>query len=354
LPEDNPWGDRQLAVDEKEFYSMLKKGVTFSNDPGKEFEYSNLGYAMLGQIVQKVSGEPYDHYVTKNILEPLGMKHTYWEYTAVPEKNLALGYRYLEGKWVVQPMLHHGVYGAMGGLITTIEDFAKYVSFHLSAWPPQQAKNGPLKTSSIREMQKMWQFESMYMRRRSPGAGECPMVSGYGYGLDRTTDCQDRLFIGHSGGLPGFGSHWMIMPQYGVGIFSFANVTYAPAGYFNRHVLDTLTTIEGLKPYKIPVSAMLEQRKNELVQLLPNWKGAETSGIFADNFFMDYFTDTLVRQCNRIFSEAGKITGIQEMVAENNLRGYFIIKGTAADIRISFTLTPENPAMIQEFNIRKL
>jgi CubicO group peptidase (beta-lactamase class C family) len=63
------------------------------------------------------------------------MTHTYWEYTKVPKEQLALGYRWLDGKWVEQPLLHDGAYGAMGGLITTIEDFSKYMAIHMNAWP---------------------------------------------------------------------------------------------------------------------------------------------------------------------------------------------------------------------------
>jgi hypothetical protein len=53
----------------------------------------------------------------------------------VPKGQLALGYRWLDDKWVEQPLLHDGAYGAMGGLITTIEDFSKYMAVHMNAWP---------------------------------------------------------------------------------------------------------------------------------------------------------------------------------------------------------------------------
>jgi hypothetical protein len=54
-------------------------------------------------------------------------------------KELALGYRWLDGKWIPQPLEHDGVYGAMGGLITTMEDYGKYVAFHQAAWPTSDA-----------------------------------------------------------------------------------------------------------------------------------------------------------------------------------------------------------------------
>src|SRR6187399_251539 len=68
FPEDNPWGDRQLAKTDNEMIAMIKNGISFSNDPGLKYEYSNMGFAMLGYIVKKVSGLSYETYITKNIL----------------------------------------------------------------------------------------------------------------------------------------------------------------------------------------------------------------------------------------------------------------------------------------------
>ncbi len=59
FPEDNPWGDQQLAATEEEFSAMMKRGIPFSNSPGLAYEYSNLGFAILGRIVVRVSGMPY-------------------------------------------------------------------------------------------------------------------------------------------------------------------------------------------------------------------------------------------------------------------------------------------------------
>ncbi|MDB4903204.1 MAG: serine hydrolase [Mucilaginibacter sp.] len=162
FPEDNPWGDRQLADSDDELIAMYKKGVAFSNDPGLGYEYSNLGFATLGYIIKKVSGKTYEEYITENILKPLGMTHTYWEYDKVPADKLAHGYRWLDNNWAEQPLLHDGSYGAMGGLITTIEDFTKYMAVHLDAWPPRDdAETGPVKRSSVREMQYPWDFNSL-------------------------------------------------------------------------------------------------------------------------------------------------------------------------------------------------
>lgn len=351
-PEDNPWGDRQLAVSDDELLAIYKKGVSFSNNPGTGYEYSNLGFATLGYIIKKVSGRTYEQYINDNILKPLGMTHTYWEYTEVPKEQLALGYRWLDNEWVEQPLLHDGAYGAMGGLITSIEDFSKYIAVHIAAWPARDdAETSPVKRSSIREMQYPWDLSYLSANAKTTTGRPCPNVSAYAYGLRWAKDCENRVYIGHTGGLPGFGSNWNILPDYGVGVVSFANLTYARASYPNSAALDTLLALSGIKPRALPASDILDQRKNDLLKVIADWSKAKQSGIFADNFFMDYFPDKLKAATEEAFAKAGKTITISDVVPENQLRGYFIIKGEKANIRVSFTLTPENPPLIQEYHL---
>jgi len=53
-----------------------------------------------------------------------------------------------------------------------------------------------------------------------------------------------------------------------------------------------------------------------------------------------------------LLSFAGKIITIGDVVPENQMRGYFMLTGEQANIKVSFTLTPENPALIQEYHIK--
>jgi hypothetical protein len=158
--------------------------------------------------------------------------------------------------------------------------------------------------------------------------------------------------VGHSGGLPGFGSNWRILPEYGLGVMLFANVTYAPTAAINMRIIDTLLKLTNLKPYTLKPSAILTQRRNELVKLLPNFTNAEKSGIFAENFFPDYPINDLQKEATAIFDKVGKIVSVEELIPENQLRGSFIIVCEKGKIEVRFTLTPENPALIQEYHIR--
>lgn len=355
FPEDNPWGDRQLADTDAELIVMIKKGISFSNAPGIAYEYSNMGFAMQGYIIKKVTGTPYSEYIEKNIWKPLGMTQAQWEYSKVPAGELAHGYRWINGNWREEALLHDGIYGAMGGMITSIESFSKYVALHQSAWPVRNdAETGPVKRSSLREMHQPWRFIGLNSNYKYPSGRACAITSAYGYGLNWSHDCEGREYVAHSGGLPGFGSNWRFLPEYGLGVILFANVTYAPTTPPNFAVLDTLIRLAKLQPRQLPPSGILTQRRDELVKLLPDFTNAVNSGIFAENFFADYIPDSLKKEAAAIFVKAGKITTVRELVPENQLRGYFIMEGEKANVWVSFTLTPENPALIQEYHIRAI
>ncbi len=349
FPEDNPWGDRQLADSDDELRRFIENNVSFSNVPGVAFEYSNLGFALLGQIVQKVSGMEFQQYTMANIFKPLGMNATVWEYEKAQPKNLALGYNWIDESHVNIPLEHHGSYGAMGGLITSIEDFTHYVALHLSAWPPRSGEEtGPLKRSSLREMHHPWRFDALMADYRYPNGKECPSASAYAYGLRWVRDCIGKVYLGHSGGLPGFGSNWTMMPNYGLAVMSFDNITYGGTSTVNTAVLDTIITLAELKPRTLPVSDILEQRKNVLVKILPDWNGAESPGLFAENFFKDNRLKDLVKRTKELYEEAGEITNIGPITPLNQLRGTFILTGKKKNLEVFFTLTPEKAPLIQQ------
>jgi CubicO group peptidase (beta-lactamase class C family) len=213
FPEDNPWGDRQLGISDEAFSAMLKKGIQFQIIQERPMNIAIWDLLSWGACIRNISGKTYQSYIEDEIWKPLGMRNTYWEYEKVPKGSLALGYRYINNEWVEQPMEHDGAYGAMGGMLTTIEDFTKYVAFHLSAWPERdEAEKGPIKRSSVREMQFPWNLSGINPMSKYPNGKMGMSVSAYGYGLSWTQDYAQRRFIAHSGGLPGFGSQWRIFP----------------------------------------------------------------------------------------------------------------------------------------------
>lgn len=355
FPEDNPWGDRQLADTDKELQAFLNEGINFSNAPGVAYEYSNLGFALLGKIITTVSGQPFQQYIRENIWQPLQMHTSSWEYSDVAPDKLAHGYRWINGDWREEELLHDtpdGSWGAMGSMISSVEEFSRYMALHLTAWPASSApEKGPVRRSSVREMHHPWRFNGFNPRFKYPDGRTCAVTSAYGYGLGWMLDCEGRMFISHSGGLPGFGSQWRILPDYGIGIVAFGNRTYSPMTGINLQVLDTLIRVAQLEPRQVPVSNILAQKQQELMNVLPNWENAEASGLFAENFFADYPIDSLRKQSKILFERIGPIQKVNAMKASNRLRGEFRVDGQNGSVNIYFTLSPEKAARIQEYDL---
>jgi len=350
FPEDNPWGDRQLDESDKMLIDLIGDGVSFSNSSSYKFEYSNTGYALLGSIVSQVSGVSFQEYIKINILEPLGMAHTYWEYDSVPKEQLVMGYRWEEEQWKLEPMLHDGAYGAMGGLITSIEDFSKYISFHLSAWPPRNDKEtGPIKRSTLREMQTP-QFSKLYTKTTDFNGDPCAVISGYGYGLGIAEYCNNIKLISHGGALPGFGSNYVFFPEYGVGIMAFCNLTYTSPSPF-KEISKLLFDSLNLQPRQLPVSDILAERQKQIVELIQTWDLELEANILAENFYMDKSREYRMSEIQEVLNKAGSIQNTNEMEPSNQLRGSYKIQAENGVIDIFFTLTPEKNPKIQQLDI---
>ncbi len=348
FPEDNPWGDRFLDISNEELMDQVAKGIPFSTVPSQQYEYSNLGYGLLGQVISFVTGVPYQEYITKNILESLGMKDTYWEYSKAPEKELALGYRWERDGWMIEPILHDGAFGAMGGLITSITDFSKYVSLHLSAWPPRNDPDrGPLKRSSLREMHQM-NHPRIYTDQERFHA-EDPLVRGYGFGLVSMKDQQGFSEVGHNGGLPGFGSSYMFYPEHGIGIMAFSNLTYVGSKVrsANYRVIESLMDQDLFHPRTLPASNILIRRKEEVARMLLEWDPVLEKEIVAENLYLDISREKRMLEAREHIERAGKIISIGPVEAENQLRGSFVIHGNKGRVKVYFTLSPEAKPRVQ-------
>ncbi len=352
FPEDNAWADQHLDMPADDFDELLQKGFSFSTPPGTQFEYSNLSYALLGEIISRVSGEPYQQYITGEILEPLGMHHTYWEYSEIPNNNLVSGYRCEDEQWKKEPMLHDGSFGAIGGLITSIDDFSKYIAFQLSAWPPGNAEeSGPLKRSSIRQMQKI-AMPRLFSEGTDLEGNPCPFIAGYGYGLAVRINCEGIRRVNHNGGLPGFGTDFRFYPDYGIGIFSFANRTYASTSEASAKAIDTIVEKAGLVPRTPEPSSILLQRKKEVIELIKTWNTELEEKILAENFYLDVPKGLRIERTNKLFKTMGKILKIGPIKPENQLRGSFIMYGEMGNINVFFSLTPESVPKVQQINMQ--
>ncbi len=76
LSTDDPWADRLESMPRDGFSRLLESGITFAMTPGTGYEYSDLGYAILGRVIEAAASRPYWEFVGTELLAPMGMTST--------------------------------------------------------------------------------------------------------------------------------------------------------------------------------------------------------------------------------------------------------------------------------------
>lgn len=348
---DDPWGDRQTPLPEADFTRMLGEGVPFTSAPGTRFEYSNLGYALLGRIITNVSKQPYADTITSALLRPLGMESSGFDVEAAPRERRALGYRWEDDAWRVEPTLGPGAFGAMGGLQTSATDYAKWVAYLLSAWPPRSgADPGPLRRATVRELAQGSNFPRLRDRPAHADRTTCRQPVTYGMGMNVAIDCDLGFTMSHSGGYPGYGSHVLLLPDRGIGIFAFANRTYA--GPYVA-VWDAAVALDkaGLlgTDRALPVSPELAAAYRTVGALYAAGNVAAASGQLAMNFLLDRDADGRSRDLAQLKAKVGECETASPVAPTGALSGDFTWRCSQGRLQGSLLLAPTKPPRIQEW-----
>ena len=352
FPEDNPWGDQQLALSDDEMSALMRQGIPFSNPPGLAYEYSNYGFAILGRIVSKVSGMPYRDYLRSRLLEPLGLPATTLDAPAVPASRLVHGYRWEDERWKEEPPLPDGAFGAMGGMLTSLRDLARYVAWMMDAWPPRDgADPGPLRRASRREMQQVWR-SSQALARVTPAGALQLQAGGYGYGLRVSQSCSFGHVVAHSGGLPGFGSQMRWLPEYGVGLVAMGSLTYTSWGPRFDAAIEALAKTGALVPNPAVPAPALTAMRADVTRLIQQWDDGLADRIAANNLYLDSAKDRRRRELDALRAKHGSCRADGPFVAENALRGEWVMPCERGAIRVAITLAPIVPPKIQYLSVR--
>ena len=354
FPEDNPWGDRQLADTDEQMSAMLRAGIPFSNVPGVAYEYSNFGFAILGRIVANVSKMKYTQYVAANILEPLGMTSTTLEPTEVAPNRIAKGYRWEDARWKDEPLLSNGAFGSMGGMLTSVRDLSRYVGVYLSAWPAHDGpETAPIRRASLREMQQVWRPAPALVTRDANGAIQLN-AGGYAYGLRSSQSCAFRHIVSHTGGLPGFGSIMLWLPDYGVGIVAFGNVTYTSWTRATTAAMEAFVKTAGLRPRQPEPAPALTDAREKVSRLVAHWDDRLADSIAAENLFLDQTKDRRRAEIERLRATVGACrpdAGAWDSV-ENALRGRWTMSCEKGKLEVAITLAPTMPPTVQMLGVR--
>lgn len=345
---DDPWGDRQQVLSQDDFTKMLKAGVPFSRVPKTAHEYSNFGYAILGRIIAKASGVPYRTYVERTLLKPLGMTSSGFEVTDAPKDRRAIGYRWENEAWAEEPTMRDGAFNAMGGLQVSANDYAKWVAFLLSAWPPRDGpETGPVKRATVREMAQGLNFVTVAQRSGTSGPTACRQAAAYAMGWRVAQDCDLGLTLAHGGGYPGYGSHVMLMPDYGVGIFALSNRTYAgpSAPAWDSAVM--LHKAGLLKRAEVPVSPELADFYARAGQAYASGNISPFDGRVAMNFPLDRTAENWAKVLAELKAKSGTCVTSAPITATGAMSGTFKWTCDKGEVQGQVLLAPTHPITLQ-------
>ncbi len=341
LVTDDDWADRHLDLTDDEFDSIIESGPVFAQPTGVAYEYSNFGYAVLGRVVQRVSGHPIQAHITDRLLGPLGMTETTW--VRPGHDRWARPMRRLDDHYVDElPPLGDGLIASMGGLWTTVSDLATWVGWLDAAFPARDdPEDGPLQRSSRREMQTSQRYTGM---RDGDGAS---YAASYGYGLRVLHEPRRGSVVTHSGGLPGYGSNMSWRLGRRLGVIALSNATYAPMTELGLQMLDVLSDQIDPVPHARPAHGRLHHAASRLVALLNDWDDTRATQLFADNVELD---DSWARR--RSAASLYRPLTITSVEAINEARARISCTGPEEQaVQITFALAPVAPPVIQRYDI---
>jgi len=249
---DDPWGDRNEPQTHAELGEFLAGGFAVGALPGTRFEYSNLGYALLGRIVDTLNGGEggYRRFVLEEVTGPLAMAATRYDVREVGP-DLVVGHHRRGEQWTVEPAVLPGTFSAMGGLHSSLTDLARWVGGFTDAFRHPDSSH-PLSAASRREMQQVHRMigvsGSLSVDVPVGGAALAASAAGYGFGLFVEHHSDHGDVVQHSGGYPGYGSHMRWHPETGLGVIGLANGTYAAPVDTCRDALRALVAGERRAP----------------------------------------------------------------------------------------------------------
>ena len=348
-PEDNPWGDQQLSITDSMLSQMIQRGIPFSHAPNTAYEYSNYAFMLLGRVVTRASGMPYTTFVQTRILAPLGMTSSTLEPAQVPAARRAQGYRWEDQQWKLEPQLPNGAGGSMGGMLTSPRDMGVWMSMMLAAWPPRDgAEMGPIKRSSLREMQQAHRSRPPVASYDTSAKAMTLFAPAYGFGLRIVANCRFAHVVAHAGGLPGFGSLMIWLPEYGVGIFAFGNRTYTDWSATADSAFALLQSSGGLEA-RTPVPApALARARDQVTRLVMQWSDPLADSLASMNLYLDHSKAHRRAELDALRTKLGACSPAKDWyVVENALRGMWIMPCEHGALRVGITMAPTMPPTVQ-------
>jgi D-alanyl-D-alanine-carboxypeptidase/D-alanyl-D-alanine-endopeptidase len=224
--------------------------------------------------------------------------------------------------------------------VTTVPDYARYVAFLLGAWPARDdPEAGPVRRASVRELA-LWHAPPF------PIEGRPQTPSAYGDGLMNSLDPKLGRVLHHSGGLPGYGSHMLMLPERGWGVFAFGNRTYPQISRMTWRVAEMLLDAAPERAIAAP-SAALARSVDAVVAAYAAGRIESAASVFAVNFLLDTparFRDAELAGLKAKLGE-GRLASIEPT---HTLAGRFSLRCEKGRLKGTIILSPDAEPGIQK------
>ena len=370
FPTDDPWGDRQQGLPLDDFAKFLAGGVGFNWAPGTRFEYSNLGYAILGRVITAVTGTTYQDYIRDRLLRPLGMTRTGFEAAEFDPSALARGYRLVPGGWSEVEPDQCGAFAPMGGVFSCVRDLTRWVAGFTAAFPPADPQAGgahPVRRATRREMQLPQVLTGWDKPAGFPG-DTGPALSCYGFGLFVEDHPTFGRVVSHSGGYPGFGSNMRWHPATGTGVIALGNSTYAAMMTLATRLLDLVLAHHQPPPYGYGVALAPAEpagsgrggpwpetlaARDAVSALLRSWDDAEAARLFSPNVAQDTPFEERRQAISLIRERIGDFRDDESRRPECDTPAHcrWWLAGERGKVQAQIQLNPERPPRVQSLTL---
>ena len=167
---------------QKEMLEIIQEGGS-DFKPNSRAEYSNSNYVLLTYILEKIYKKSYEELLSAKIIQPIGIKNTYFGSKLSPEKKECYSYRY-SGKWELEKETNSSVSLGAGGIVSTTEDLLIFITNLFEA-----------KIINAASLEQMMKIED-----------------GFGMGIF-PVPFYDKKGFGHTGGIDGFSSFLYTFPE---------------------------------------------------------------------------------------------------------------------------------------------
>src|SRR5437660_2726076 len=214
---------------------FMKPATSFRS----KYAYDNLLYIAAGQIIPVVSGKSWEEYVTEKILKPLGMKTTTLSNAHFPaDSDVAWPHSKIGGPLRPIDFVELDNAAPAGSIDSSVAEMSRWLMLQLNRG---KFPDGDAHLFSEQRSREMWSAETILPIREREGALAklAPKFAAYGLGWG-LRDYQGRKLVGHTGGVAGFVSRVMLVPEERLGVVILTNAEEGSA--FDAilfHVLDS-------------------------------------------------------------------------------------------------------------------